>query len=454
MSDGIQYAGEYTNAEFTLFSSSGSVIGIERQGLVINIYENIYSPSMSGEILFLDTNSFVKNLPIIGQEYIVLKLHTKGDKSRSGLIEQVFYIDKITGRTMQNNMEMFVLHFCSPEQIRNERVRVSQSYTGSIDSTVNTILQSPKYINTKKNLFIEETAGVRKVISPNMNPFRFINRLAEESISKKYNSPYFLFFENNEGIHFETLNNLYRRPILAEYTTSDTEGASHPRDVIDEYSRPIKYKMLNTNDMISNIQGGLLASKMTSYDIFNKNYEITTHGYFDDFLKHDRLSNIPIYNTNYIDDQHTIQDFPDAKVNVHPKSTVNGKDATYYSGQQATYDANQIERSLMDRQAKIMEMTKGVRVRVSVQGQTNLSVGNPVNFNLLTAGNPHDDSDFDPYYTGTYLITELQHTFSEIQGKNHTITMTLFKDGFSKELPRGNDAKEPIPRPSAVAYRT
>ena len=108
----------------------------------------------------------------------------------------------------------------------------------------------------------------------------------------------------------------------------------------------------------------------------------------------------------------------------------------------------------MDRQAKIMEMTKGVRVRVSVQGQTNLSVGNPVNFNLLTAGNPHDDSDFDPYYTGTYLITELQHTFSEIQGKNHTITMTLFKDGFSKELPRGNDAKEPIPRPSAVAYRT
>ena len=74
MSDGIQYAGEYTNAEFTLFSSSGSVIGIERQGLVINIYENIYSPSMSGEILFLDTNSFVKNLPIIGQEYIVLKL--------------------------------------------------------------------------------------------------------------------------------------------------------------------------------------------------------------------------------------------------------------------------------------------------------------------------------------------------------------------------------------------
>ena len=224
--------------------------------------------------------------------------------------------------------------------------------------------------------------------------------------------------------------------------------------MIDEYSRPISYKMLNTNDMISNIQGGLLASKMTSYDIFNKNYETTKHGYFDDFLKHDRLSNIPIYNTNYIDDQHTIQDFPDAKVNVHPKSTVNGKDATYYSGQQATYDANQIERSLMDRQAKMMEMTKGVRVRVSVQGQTNLSVGNPVNFNLLTAGNPHDDSDFDPYYTGTYLITELQHTFSEIQGKNHTITMTLFKDGFSKELPRGNDAKEPIPRTSAVAYRT
>ena len=41
MSDGIQYAGEYTNAEFTLHSSSGVVIPIERQGIVITLFENI-----------------------------------------------------------------------------------------------------------------------------------------------------------------------------------------------------------------------------------------------------------------------------------------------------------------------------------------------------------------------------------------------------------------------------
>ena len=94
-------------------------------------------------------------------------------------------------------------------------------------------------------------------------------------------------------------------------------------------------------------------------------------------------------------------------------------------------------------------MTSGVRMRVTVQGQTNLSIGNPVNFNLVVAGTSHDDSKLDPYYTGTYLITELQHTFSELEGRQHSIVMTLFKDGFSKELPRGLAAAEPTLRSSA-----
>ena len=452
MSDGIQYAGEYTNAEFTLHSSSGVVIPIERQGIVITLFENIYVPTMTGEVIFLDTNSLVKNLPIIGQEYIVLKLHTKGDTSKTSRIEQVFQVDSITGRTMHDNMEVFVLHFSSPELTRDKRVRVSQSYVGSINSTVEKILKSSRYINTKKDLFIEETSGIRKIISPNVNPFKFIRTLANESISKRYNSPYFFFFENNEGFHFESLGNLYRRPIIADYTTTETTGASHPRDVADEYSRPIRYKMLNTNDLIRNVQGGLLASKITSFDVFNKNHETTEYNYFDDFLKHDRLSNINIYNTNTDSEGKTVQDYPDANISLHPKSTKNGKDATYYSGDEATYTPNQIARALLPRQAKVMEMTSGVRVQLTVQGQTNLSIGNPVNFNLVVTWNPHDDSKLDPYYTGTYLITTLKHTFGELEGKQHTVTMTLFKDGFSKELPRGKAASEPSLRSSARTF--
>ena len=221
----------------------------------------------------------------------------------NGIIDRLIKVNKEFGITLlviEHNMKVIMnlaqKIFCLahgellaeglPEQIKNERVRVSQSYTGSISSMVEKILESSRYINTKKNIVIEETSGVRKIISPNMNPFRFINRLSEESISTRgQGHPYFLFFENNEGFHFESLGNLYSRPILADYTTSETTGAKHPRDVLDEYSRPISFKMLNTNNMISNIQGGLLASKMTSYNSFEKTYETTEYNYFDDFLK-------------------------------------------------------------------------------------------------------------------------------------------------------------------------
>ena len=142
MSDGIQYAGEYTNAEFTLFSSSGSVIGIERQGLVIYIYENIYSPSMSGEILFLDTNSFVKNLPIIGQEFVEMKLSTPQlNETADSVIEKKFVINTIASReSISVGAQAYSFELSTQDSIVNRKTRVSKSYTGSISNTVFDIL--------------------------------------------------------------------------------------------------------------------------------------------------------------------------------------------------------------------------------------------------------------------------------------------------------------------------
>ena len=96
----------------------------------------------------------------------------------------VFVINKIGTRVGGNpSVQGISLGFCSPEGMRDGRVRVSKSYTNTIDFMVEDILTAPQYINSKKALFIEPTKGVRKMVVPNTHPFQFINDLKKDAIS-------------------------------------------------------------------------------------------------------------------------------------------------------------------------------------------------------------------------------------------------------------------------------
>ena len=155
----IQYAGEYQLEEIKLFSSSGNIIPLNGLMVTLNLFENIFSPSMSGSITILDTNSIVLNMPVIGQEYLSFKIKTASlDGEGTDIIdftENVFSIYKIDSRLEGTNSELITLHFASPEMLRNIRTRVSKSYTNRIDKIVTDVLQYERYINSKKDIFIE-----------------------------------------------------------------------------------------------------------------------------------------------------------------------------------------------------------------------------------------------------------------------------------------------------------
>ena len=459
---GIQYAGEYEIEEVNLFSSSGNVIPLN--GLIIQfvLFENIFSASMYGQITLIDTNSIVLNLPIIGQEYLSFKIKTASLGNEGTDIidytENVFSIYKIDTRLMSDGAEAIVLHFASPEMMRNSRTRVSKSYTNSIDKIVIDILQNERYLNSKKDLFIEETVGVRKLVAPNSLPFTFIQKLSSEAISQEHGSPYFLFYENKDGIHFRSLDSLYNQPITATYNTgkfSHQKGSGTVvKDVLEEYSRPINHQIVQANDMLSNVRGGLLGSQLITYDIYKKNYNIKSFRYFENFKDHSRIGDNPIYNTNAIDEfGNTVDNFTNANIHLHPTSKVGENDAQHYTDvTTAPYSPNRIENSLLYRQAKFLELRKGLSLVVEVHGMTNMAIGQTINFEMLVVGETHGKSKADPYYSGKYLIAQLRHDFNETPQKNHTIAMTIVKDGYSEELEQNTDAKEPKRRSKGTLY--
>ena len=188
----------------------------------------------------------------------------------------------------------------------NLRKRVSKSLTGSPSEIFETLMKSDFSINTNKKLYIEESSGIRKYVVPNVHCFNLYKVLWKRDLyPPNTKSPFFLFFENTNGYHFRTLQSLYNQDTKADFNVGDTgeleDVGSKVKDIEKDYRTVIADDSNNNSDMLKNIVSGLLANKLRTVDIFNKEINTQTHNYFDDYKKFDRIEfdsnrDKPIYN--------------------------------------------------------------------------------------------------------------------------------------------------------------
>ena len=72
----LQYAGEYQIKELLIHTSSGNILDLKTTAQSIDIYEDMFASALSGGITILDVDNIAENGPIIGQEYLTIKLTT------------------------------------------------------------------------------------------------------------------------------------------------------------------------------------------------------------------------------------------------------------------------------------------------------------------------------------------------------------------------------------------
>ena len=176
MADSLQFAGEFFLDKCELISSAGIAADISKVIVEINLFEDIFANALTGSIIITDTNNLVDNMPLIGQEYISLKITTPSMKQDAiDFTKNVFCVFEISRTPASNSSEIIELKICSPELLRNHRTRVSKAYEETADQIVKSVMENEKYLNTKKDLFLEPTLGIRKILSPSFHPFHLID---------------------------------------------------------------------------------------------------------------------------------------------------------------------------------------------------------------------------------------------------------------------------------------
>ena len=137
----LQFVGEFLIEECKIVSTTGKTYDIVELVEEINVFENIYTASVSGDIVIKDTTNIIQNFPIIGEERLVLKLQTPQstpeaettiDYTQSPLIIYKINSQRGDGETAQ----VISLQFGSLEGFRNQTTRVSQSYSGQPNEIV------------------------------------------------------------------------------------------------------------------------------------------------------------------------------------------------------------------------------------------------------------------------------------------------------------------------------
>lgn len=429
MSDKLTFAGDVKIEDISIYSiPSKNQLNITNQVIGIQIYEDIFSSFISGNVIIQESIDILNNLPITGQELLNIKIKTPELDDKEAITGQ-FFVYKMTDRifTAEKNV-MYKLHFITYDAMKDARTRLSRTYEGRVSEIVRTILEDT--YGKERIAQIEDTKNNTKFISNYWTPYKCINYASNNAISMT-DSPTYLFFENRRGYNFISLESLYNKDEtqLFNYnmTTRDiNKTGDAQRNLNVDYQRISEINLPNAFDTVGRMMKGAYASTLYTYDLSLKRNKKLAFNYQDNFDKRSHLNKYPLTSKGAagIFDAKTVLMDDD----IHTGVFTNYGDVSNITTMQL-------------RQSMIMQV-EGFKVTVIVPGRTDYTVGQKVKL-LVVQPEPVQEKDtvqddLDKTFSGYYLIGAINHTISR---ERHECTIELIKDSMMKNIDKFNESE-------------
>jgi len=476
----IQYANEFILDECKLYTVGGLELDLKELVVEVNIYEDIFSNSITGDISFVDTNNILGNAKIVGQEKLSLRLATPDSsdnydrKNSIDFTETPFHIYKVgSSNVINDNAQGFSLSFTTGELVRNGHIRVSQSFKGEpVEDMIKKVIRGEELLKSKKELFYEPTKNNYKLVAPNMRPFDFINMVARISQSNLYDgSTTYLFYETVKGYYFRTLDSMMDRKnprMIYRETTPNTLNDQGVQDLVANLQNIYQYSIASSTDTLTNQRAGMYASKYLELDFYNKEFKTYDYDYLKEYEKnihvdeHNKYgsSNAPVLSEAIDDYGYKLSQYPDSV--FHMQSIDKSADnplmtPMHLEGSEKPYNQMNTEYWLQSRKSRFSQISSALTLQVEVPGSTAIQAGDLIGLEILNRSNVTDEQ-YDETLTGRYLVKRLHHVFTK-GGKQvkHTIHMECIRDTLQTALPStgatladgGSSIEEEIPLGSA-----
>ena len=465
MAEGLTGAGDFELEVLDLVTVSGMRIDLTASCIGITIFEDIFSLALTGTIALTDSFNLPSHGPILGQEYLYLKIRTPSfpDATTTAIdfSENVFLVHSIsTRKRIADGIQGYVLSFASQELIKNQRLKVTQSLTGSWSDLVEQMLRDNKYLNTTKNVLIERTGGVKRFVAPNIRPLDVVVLATKQAISQKGGEPTFLFYETFDGFHFRSLASLYNK--LPSFLFKTVQPGANPPlgrrgDIAKQMETILGYEIVNNNDTIVGYRTGMYGSKLITHDIVNKTYRINRYNYHDNFTNEPHIvsgttaerSEYPFVSELYVNQEGRVSDYL-GRTFVMPETNSSSnkeRDSQHITtANTSPFNSYSPQSWVQRRNSQMLQLENAFNINLKVHGNTMIRVGNVVTVKIpyVQATSVKKEEPFDKFYNGPFLIKRIRHDFSMTETPpKHTMSMNLVKDSLEEQLPNPVDNMEP-----------
>ena len=465
-SETISEAGDFKVDAVSITTSTGLVVDLLGSVMHITFFESLENAAITGSILITDHVNLVATGPIIGQEFIKMKLRTPGMSGENGVIDfskNVLVVTSMKTRdNIGNGQQAVLLEFSSAEMLKDQRTKLNSSYEGTCSELFRKIMRSD--LDCTKELFVEPSEGIKKIVFPNVRPIHAIHMLKRQAIARDgLNSPY-IFYEDLKGFHFRSLASMYANPSVMKYTTSI--AGSKPANVFEDLRTVLSHQIIGNGDTLLSQRLGAYGSNLTIYDTFAKKQTRQQFNYLDSFSKISHANSLvggragksfPLVNSSPIEPSSRISDFP-AKSFLVPTARFHDADGVdqgtinYHNTETGNYPyvGGDTKKWLQVRESMLTHLEFGITANLEVHGNTLVSAGDMIEFNLptQTAAKTEKNEKFDFFFNGQFLIKKIRHDFDFGQMR-HEMVLSVVRDDLAVDLESVAESHEyenkPIP---------
>ena len=447
----VHNAGKVQIHDIALISYNGKYATLVSHLLEFNLYEDIFSGGMYGNVVLTDTRGIITELNMIGEEFITIDFESPGFKSR---IRKSFQCTGVSNRTFtkDNHTEAFVIHFVSPEVFLDHYTVVQAAFSGAVDDVVSEIYRKhfhhPRYFYVKDDTLLQseeftelsifsECKQKIKFVSPSWSPAKCLSWLASkvQPSDPNLSAPNFLFFESNRrfywgslediisvqrdsntiaGIYYYAIGNVKSMP--SDNTVTVDNRTYKAPDILRDYYIVNNLVIDKNVDSLANLQSGYLSSVYHELDVRTRTHKEHVYDHvikYPDY-KHTTPSAIGFFSTDTIRSPYSHQ-------------FVGFKHKELFTG----YSDNLNERAakVVPARNSLLNELHQVKMHIDVMGRTDVEIGCLIYLHYPKVGERTETEKVkdiaDPLYSGLYLITAIHH---RVTVENHFMTMEIVKD--------------------------
>ena len=432
----------------------------------IEYFENIMSPTISMNMKISSSFNFVSRLPIRGGEMIAMEVETLSGTLKFGSVEKnqgivpgsgELYVYKLENLDQPSMAQSFTLKITSPEFFTNETSRCMKKYkSATIDSHVRDILTNTMQIDPDKIDKIDKTTNSYSFIGNTKKPFHTISWLCPKAISgskqgvsgegqqaKAVGTAGYLFFENQRGFNFRSIENLVSR------TRKGSESAD-AKIKGDEIHGPYVHQGKGS---VGNLYKTEENFKINYFHV-NRGTDIrkalTVGQYANKTVFFDSLSHVvSVYDYKLLGDdglenQLGSDDEKEASSNelkmLNSRLFVRVSDHGTLGIGTDGFQTSGIDQAYQAKSASRYNQLFSQSVDIQIPLNTRIKVGDLINciFPEMDQGR---SSDLDQSASGNYLVTRLNH---HIQTNASFSSLNLVRDsyGYAKIIPPNNQTTQ------------